>query len=137
MIAVLAAILIIEGRDDQEPFSSRFPQDGVEASLKLAGKGYQVEVEEQPATLSSLQNDAAAMYDLTFFGAMTAYIEVYDKENGGMQAQIFYFEHEADAKVLYDAMKADWQYKGDQGQIRCRDNVVYMGYGEALDALEN
>ena len=138
LIAVLASILIIEGCDDgKDLFSSRFPEDGVEASLKLAGRGYSVDVKEQPATLSSLQSDAASMYDLTFFGAMTAYIEASDSEDGSLQAQIFYFEYEQDAKTLYDAMKADWQYKDEEGQIRYQGNAVYMGYGEALDALEN
>lgn len=137
LLAAVAGVLLWENQQKKKE-ELLFPKDGLEASLKLSGKGYTVQIEDNASALQSLLGDAGEMYQISFFGTLDSYIEVYDSESKeSMQAQIFCFEHNSDAQTLYDAMLSNWQYDKEQGELRVKDNVVYMGYAAALDALEN
>ena len=133
-LAILSIFCVEYYMDNKETIG--FPEDGISATLKLGGLGYTTTLQDDTAALSSLANDASVMHDVAFFGAMTSYIEVYDAETGAIQAQIFYFTHNSDAKLLYEAMKKTWQYDKDAGELRYQKNAVYMGYTEVLEQLE-
>ncbi len=137
LLAAIAGVLVWENHQNHKKEKIGFPKDGLEASLKLTGKGYTVQMEENMQALQTLLRDAGAMYNISFFGTLTSYIQVFDSESKeSMQAEIFCFSQNADAKTLYDAMLATWQYDKEQGELRLKDNIVYMGYTAALDMLE-
>lgn len=137
LLAAIAGVLVWENHKNNKKEEIGFPKDGLEASLKLTGSGYTVQMEENGLALQTLLGDAGAMYNISFFGTLTSYIQVFDDSNKtSMQAEIFCFSQEADAKTLYDAMLATWQYDKEQGELRVKNNIVYMGYTAALDALE-
>ena len=138
VIVVFATIFLVEYWQKSGSQSDSFPLDGMEASLKMSGKGYYINIQDNRSALQTISRDASAEYSIAFNGTMTSYIEVGDKANTGMiQAQIFYFEYNADAKLLYQAMLEKWTFEKEEGELRYRDNVVYMGYGAVLDDFEN
>lgn len=136
VILVLATVLIVEwfGKDEKQP--DRFPQDAIEASIKMKNAGYTVTVEDNIKMLSSIAQEASTMYEIVFSGQLASYMTASDAQTGELQAEIFYFKYEADAKKLYEKMKADWKFEKDEGELRIQDKTVYMGYKKALDALE-
>ena len=138
VIAVLTTVFIVERvnvKDEKTP--DRFPQDAIEASLKMTGAGYSVSVEDNIGMLSSIANEASTMYEIAFSGQLVSYMTASDAKTGQLQAEIFYFEYNADAKRLYDKMAENWNFSKEEGEIRVKDKTVYMGYKEALDALED
>jgi hypothetical protein len=133
-VVILAVIYCVDFAE--KDISARFPEDGLEASLKMSGKGYAVTVEDNFYDLSAMAKDAADMYGIAFTGNIEMYLTLMDDESGELQAEIFYFENKIDAELLYASMNENWQFTGEEGQLRIRENVVYMGYRSALDAFE-
>ncbi|MBE6638969.1 MAG: hypothetical protein E7616_05900 [Ruminococcaceae bacterium] len=137
VLLLIGTILTIEYFLQEEKPLSRFPKDGIEAALKLNNAGYSVNVEDDMYMMASMSKDACDMYEIAFDGRIVSYLAIYDAEKTAMQAEIFYFEYEKDAKTLYEALKATWEAEGKDGQLRFKDKTVYMGYAKALDAFED
>ena len=136
VIAVLATVLVVEWLGGSDSKTGRFPEDSIEASVKLNAAGYAVSVEDNIRMLSSIAKEASEMYKIAFTGQITSYMTASDAETGELQAEIFYFENSADAKMLYDKMKEGWSFEKDEGELRIHDKTVYMGYRKALHALD-
>ena len=132
-VCLLTVVYLV---DFAEKDTARFPTDGLEASLKMSGKGYAVSVEDDFYNLSAMAKDACDMYGISFLGNIEMYLAVMDDESGVLQAEIFYFENAEDAKRLHACMQENWQYTSEEGQLRIKENVLYMGFKEALDAFE-
>ena len=137
VIAVLSTIVIVEWMDGNDKEINRFPEDSIEASIKLNTAGYTVSVEDNIKMLSSISKEASEMYEIIFTGQLVSYMTASDAETSELQAEIFYFEYDSDARKLYDKMKSDWKFEEDEGELRIHGKTVYMGYKKALDALED
>ncbi len=135
-IAVLGIVWMVEFGDNEDKPLNRFPRDAVEASLKMTGAGYSVTVEDDVYMLASMESDASEMYKIAFSGQIVSYMTVSDAETGELQAEIFYFEYNSDAKLLYDKMVEDWNFEKEEGELRIKDKTIYMGYAKTLDVLE-
>ena len=133
-IGILATVYIVE-KSNSSNNSNNVPEDVYAAALKLQNAGYSVEIEKDNM-LSLLTNEASQMYNITFSGTMTAYLQAYVSKNKELKAEIFYFTNESDAKLLYEKMKENWSFTKEQGELRYSGNVVYMGTSDALAAFE-
>lgn len=140
VLVTLATVFVVEfvgkGKGGEEQPLDRFPEDALEAAVKLNQAGYVVKSHTGDQELTALENDAYMVYGVTFTGRLTGYIEVYSADETQLMAEIMYFEHNADAKILYNAIRSNWSAERDEGEIRYKGKTVYMGLPEALDALD-
>jgi competence protein ComGC len=134
IVAVLAVVFVVEWFN-QSDFGTGVPQDSLEAALKLQNAGYSVQI-EQEQMLPSLTEAASQEYGIVFSNSIIAYLKALDPESEKEMAEIFYFASEADAELLYNKMKENWKFTEEQGQLRHKGVVVYMGYGDVLDDFE-
>ncbi|MBE6672607.1 MAG: hypothetical protein E7599_03685 [Ruminococcaceae bacterium] len=132
--AVLITVLVIDGMQDDSILSG-VPDNSLDAAMKLQSAGYSVEMEKE-LLLPALTQQMAEHYGITFTGSITAYLKALDPESMEMKAEIFYFANEAEAKQIYEVMKKNWKFDKEQGELRHRGNVVYMGFSEVLNAFE-
>ena len=135
LAAIVLAVVLVIDFVNKDSMMSGVPQDSVDGAMKLQNAGYSVEVEKEQL-LPSLGQQMSEHYGITFTGSITAYLRALDPESMEMKAEIFYFASEAEAAQIYEVMKKDWKFTKEEGELRHKGKVVYMGFAETLNKFE-